>query len=117
MHMYSSPSAFAMALALCVAAFGQGDSDSHLAAQPGAQDASEKHKQAAIRINDLAGRVHTEADATAYRIGDCSSFCQRTPPVWEQDDIRHRISHAEYESLSDAASLIPEQRIVDIWNE
>src|SRR6266576_2539072 len=64
--MCSSPSAFAMALALCVAAFGQGDSDSHSAAQPSAQDAYEKHKEAAIRINDLAGRVHTEADATAY---------------------------------------------------
>jgi len=44
-------------------------------------------------------------------------FASELPPVWEQDDIRHRISHAEYESLSDAASLIPEQRIVDIWNE
>jgi hypothetical protein len=106
-----------MALALCVAAFGQGDSDFHSAAQPGIQNAYEQHKQAAIRINDLAGRVHTEADATAYVSEIAVLFARELPPVWEQDELCHRISHAEYKSLNDSASLTPEQRIVDVWNE
>jgi hypothetical protein len=106
-----------MALALCVAAFGQGDSDFHSAAQPGIQNAYEQHKQAAIRINDLAGRVHTEADATAYVSEIAVLFARELPPVWEQDELCHRISHAEYKSLNDFASLTPEQRIVDVWNE
>lgn len=109
----SSPfSVFAVAMALCVAAFGQGDSDP----QPAAQNAYEQHKQAAIRINDLAGRVHTEADATAYVSEIATLFANELPPVWAQDDLRHRISHAEYMSMSNASRLIPEQRIVDVWN-
>jgi hypothetical protein len=31
--------------------------------------------------------------------------------------IRHRIAHAEFQAVSDPSRLIPEQRIVDIWNE
>ena len=117
MRMHPSFSVFAMAFALCVAAFGQGDSDAHAAIQRTANDAYEQHRQAAIRINDLAGRVHTEADATAYVSEIASLFAKELPPVWTQDFLRRRVSHAEYVSLSDAAGLIPEQRIVDVWNE
>ena len=115
--MHSPFSVFAMALALSVAASGQNDSDSHSAAQPGIQDAYEHHKQAAIRINDLAGRVHTEADATAYVSEIAVLLARELPSAWKQDDLRHRISHAEYKSVSDAANLIPEQHLVDVWNE
>jgi hypothetical protein len=117
MRMHSLFSVFAAALALLAAAFGQGNSDGRTAAQPGIPDAYEQHKQAAIRINDLAGRVHTEADATAFVSEIAILFARELPPVWEQDSVRHRISHAEYKSLSDSASLIPEQRVVDVWNE
>lgn len=115
--MHSPFSMFAMALALFVAAFGQSDSGSYTAIQQRGQDAYEQHKQAAIRINNLAGRVHTEADATAYVSEIAILFANELPPVWTQDDVRHRISHAEYTSLRDAASLIPERRIADVWNQ
>jgi hypothetical protein len=105
-------SVFGVAIALCVAAFGQSDSDP----QTAAQHAYEQHKQAAIRINDLAGRVHTEADATAYVSEIATLFANELPPAWIQDDLRHRISHAEYMSMSNDSRLIPEQRIVDVWN-
>lgn len=110
--MKSPLSVFAVATALCVAVFGQSDS----AHQTAAQNAYEQHTQAAIRINDLAGRVHTEADATAYVSEIATLFANELPPAWAQDDLRHRISHAEYMSMSDASRLIPEQRIVDVWN-
>ena len=111
--MHPSFSVFPLIFALCVAAFGQGDSDLHTAAQ----HAYEVHKQAAIQINDLAGRVHTDDDATAYVSEIASLFAKELPPVWTQLDIRHRISHAEYISVTDTARLIPEQRIADVWNE
>jgi hypothetical protein len=103
---------FAVAMALCVAAFGQSDSDP----QNAAQHAYQQHMQAAIRINDLAGRVHTEADAAAYVSEIATLFANELPPAWAQDDLRHTISHAEYMSISNASGLIPEQRIVDVWN-
>lgn len=110
--MKSPFSVFAVAMALCIAAFGQSDSD----AQTTAQNVYEHHKQAAIRINDLAGRVHTETDATAYVSEIATLFANELPPAWAQDDLRHRISQAEYMSISNASRLIPEQRIVDVWN-
>jgi hypothetical protein len=112
-HMHPSFSVFPVAFALCVAAFGQGDSDPHTAAQ----HAYEQHEQAAIQINDLAGRVHTDNDATAYVAEIATLFAKELPPVWTQVDLRRRISHAEYMSVSDTAKLIPEQRIADVWNE
>jgi hypothetical protein len=105
-------SVFAVAMALCVAALGQSDSDP----KPAAQNAYEQHKQAAIRINGLALRVHTQADATAYVSEIATLFANELPPIWAQDDLRHRISHAEYMSMNNAPRLIPEQRIVDVWN-
>ena len=111
--MHSPFSVLAISVALCIAAFGQGDSDPHTAIQHG----YEQHKQAAIHINDLAGRLHTEADATAYVSEIAILFAKELPPVWTQDTLRHRISHAEYMALNDSARLIPEQRIVDVWNE
>ena len=110
--MKSPFSVFAVAMALSVAAFGQSDSDP----QTAAQNAYAQHKQAAIRINDIAGRVHTEADATAYVSEIAALFANELPPAWAQDDLRHRISQAEYMSISNASRLIPEQRIVDVWN-
>jgi hypothetical protein len=111
--MHPSFSVFPVAFALCVAAFGQGDSDPH----PAAQHAYEQHTQAAIQINDLAGRVHTDDDATAYVSEIATFFAEELPPVWTQVDLRKSVSHAEYVSVSDTARLIPEQRVADVWNE
>ncbi len=108
---------FAMAFALCVGAVGQGDSDTHSAAQLGTRNAYEQHRQAAIRINDLAGSIRSEADATAYVSEIAGLFASELPPDWVQDELRHKISHAEYKSRSGSVNLIPEQHVVDVWNE
>ena len=115
--MQSLFSLLAIAFAFCIVAFGQGNSYPHSAAQPGTRDAYEQQKQSAIRINDLAGRIRSEADASAYLSEIADVFTSELPPVWVQNDLRHTISHAEYKSRSNSVNLIPEQLIVDVWNE
>jgi hypothetical protein len=44
-------------------------------------------------------------------------FAKELPPAWASGGIRQRIAHAEYETVSNPASLISEQRIVDVWNQ
>ena len=77
----------------------------------------EQHKQAAIRINELAGRIYAEADASAIVSEIAGLFAKELPPTWASSSIRQRVAHAEYEAVGNSAKLIPEQRIVDVWNQ
>jgi hypothetical protein len=77
----------------------------------------EQHKQAAIRINELAGRIHSEADASIFVSEIAGLFAKELPPAWASGSIRQRVAHAEYESVRNPATLIPEQRIVEVWNQ
>jgi hypothetical protein len=86
-------------------------------AEQRARQASERHRQAAIEINELAGRIHSEADANALVDKVAEIFADTLPPSWLTQGIRQRIAHAEYEAVSDPSLLIPEQRIVDVWNK
>jgi hypothetical protein len=79
--------------------------------------ARERHRQAAIEINDLAGRIHSENDATAFVDKSADLFADTLPPAWLTGDIRRRLAHAEFQAVSDPQRLIPEQRIVDVWNK
>ena len=116
--MQSSLTVFAMVLALAVAALQKSDTnDAQMSTPQRARDEYERHTQAAIRINDLAGRIHSEADATDYVSEIAVLFARELPPAWAQDDILHRIARAEYESVSNPARLVPEHRIVDVWNQ
>jgi len=74
-------------------------------------------RQAAIRLNDLAANIHTEADARAFVDAVAEQVTGRSRLPWTTKAIRHRVAHAEFEAVSDPARLIPEQRIVDVWNE
>ena len=59
--------ALGLVFALIVAAPQQGSStESQATMQQRAHDEYERHKQAAIRINELAGRIQSEADASAF---------------------------------------------------
>src|SRR3989442_8409232 len=77
----------------------------------------ERHRQAVVQLNELAGRIHSEADALAFVEGIADIFAGYLPAVWAGPSIRQRVAHAEYEAISDASRLIPEQRIADVWNE
>jgi hypothetical protein len=82
-----------------------------------AHDEYERHKQSAIRINELAQRIHSEADASAVVSEIAGLFAKELPPAWSSGSIRQRVAHAEYESVRNPVTLIPEQRIVDVWNQ
>lgn len=107
-----------LVFALAVAAFQQGGSaEPRAAIQQRARDAYEQHKQAAIRINELAGRIHSEADAIAFVSEIAGLFAKEMPPAWASSSMRRRVAHAEYETVRNPAKLILEQRIVDVWNQ
>lgn len=82
-----------------------------------AHEEYERYKQAAIRINELAGRIQSEADANAVVSEIAGFFATELPPAWDSSIIRQRVAHAEYEAVRNPATLIPEQRIVDVWNQ
>jgi len=44
-------------------------------------------------------------------------FAKELPSAWASGSIRQRVAHAEYESVRNPVTLIPEQRIVDVWNQ
>jgi len=82
-----------------------------------AQLEHERHRQAVVQLNELAGRIHSEADALAFVDGIADIFADSLPAAWAGPSIRQRVAHAEYEAISDPLRLIPEQRIADVWNE
>ena len=110
--------ALGLVFALIVAAPQQGSStESQATMQRRAHDEYERHKQAAIRINELAGRIQSEADASAFVSEIAGVFAKELPPAWASSGIRQRVAHAEYETVRNPARLISEQRIVDVWNQ
>lgn len=109
---------FGLVFALIVAVPQQSDStESQAAMQQRAHDDYERHKQAAIRINELAGRINSEADANAVVSEIAGLLAKELPPAWASSGIRQRVAHAEYETVRNPAKLISEQRIVDVWNQ
>jgi hypothetical protein len=77
----------------------------------------EPTRQRAIHINDLAGNIHSEADARSYVDAVAEELTGHRHMSWTTRSIRHRVAHAEYQATTDSSHQIPEQRIVDIWNE
>ncbi|HXY02091.1 MAG TPA: hypothetical protein VEI49_00870 [Terriglobales bacterium] len=84
--------------------------------QQRAREEAERYKTAAIRINDLAGRIHSETDARDLVAEIAVLFEKELPPAWATRSIRERVARAEYESVANSA-LISEQRVADVWNE
>ena len=80
------------------------------------RDKYEPIRQAAIRVNDLAGNIHSEQDARTF-VDAVAEELYGHHLSWITRGMRHRVAHAEYEAVSDPARLIPEQRIVNVWNE
>jgi hypothetical protein len=116
--MHPSIFALGLVLALIVAASQRDDSaEPQATMQQRAHDEYERHKQSAIRINDLAGRIQSEADARAVVSEIADLFVKELPPAWASSGIQQRVAHAEYESVRNPLTLIPEQRIVDVWNQ
>ena len=82
-----------------------------------AHDEYERHKQSANRINELVGRIQSEADASTVVSEIAGLFAKELPPAWASGSVRQRVAHTEYRSVRNSATLVPEQRIVDVWNQ
>jgi hypothetical protein len=78
---------------------------------------NEPHRQAAIRINEMAANIHSEKDARSLVDAIAEELTNHKHLLWAALKYRHRVAHAEFEAVSDPANLISDQRIADIWNE
>src|SRR5260370_13438741 len=88
-----------LVLALVVAAFQQvGSAEPPAAIQQRAHDEYERHKQAAIRINESAGRIHSEADASVFVSEIAGLFTKELPQDWDRLVILRLVAHAELET-------------------
>lgn len=107
-----------LALALLLAGQQNGGSaDSATNMRQRAHEENERHREAAIRINGLAAQIQTEADANVVVTEIAAVFSKEMPSAWLASGINQRVAKAEYQSVHDPANLIPEQRIVDVWNQ
>ena len=94
-----------------------GSTDAATTVHQRAQEEYERHRQAVVRMNDLAGQIRTEADASALVAEIATLFSKELPPAWLASGINQRVAAAEYQSVRDPAKRIIEQRIVDVWNQ
>ena len=44
-------------------------------------------------------------------------FKDELPTGWDTETLRRRVARAEYNSATNATYLIPEERVVEVWNE
>jgi hypothetical protein len=113
-------SAIAFALLFLLALPQQSDKLPDLSSQQSLEPGRanyEAYRQASVHINELAGNIHSEADARAFVDAVAAQLTEQSDLSWTTLSIRHRVASAEYAAVSDPSRLIPEQRIVDIWNE
>jgi hypothetical protein len=107
-------------LTFALVSFSLAQSDANSKGQAVTQQRSnpsyEAHRQAAIRINELAGSIRSEADARQFADAIANAFAVELPPAWATRSIRHRVAVAEYEAVANPSRQIPEQRIADVWN-
>lgn len=76
----------------------------------------EKHRVAAVQMNELAGHLRSLDDSRRFVSMIAAEFADELPPEWATESIQERIAEAEYRSATEPAGLIPEQRVADAWN-
>ena len=86
----------------------QSDStDSQATMRQRAHDEYERHKHAAIRINELAGGINSEADASAVVSEIAGLFAKEVPPAWASSCIRQRVANGNTRRFATQQSLSP----------
>jgi hypothetical protein len=71
----------------------------------------------AERLNELAANLHSKADARKLVDAVAELLTRHRHLFWAGQRYRHRVAHVEFAAASDPAGLIPEERIVEVWNE
>jgi hypothetical protein len=107
-----------LALSFCLSVFIAASAHQQAGVdKSGPQTEYARYKESVARANDLAGRIHSEADANAYLAEITSLFPQELVFLRADDGRLHRLARAEYETVNDPAKLIPEKQVADVWNE
>jgi hypothetical protein len=96
---------------------GTDTSNGQTSAEQRASLEGERQRQSAKQINDLAGRIHSEADAIAFVDKIADFFADTLPPMWLTRSVRQQVAHAEFEAVFNPSRLIPEQRVAEVWNK
>ncbi|HVM93668.1 MAG TPA: hypothetical protein VMT67_12690 [Terriglobales bacterium] len=73
-------------------------------------------RQEAVRINDLAANIHSEADARQLVNAVAEELTHHKHLFWSAQRFRHRVARAEFDAVTEGA-LVPEDRVVGVWNE
>jgi hypothetical protein len=73
-------------------------------------------KERTNEIDALAANMRSMEDSRRMVGLLADIFADDLPPAWSTRLIRERIAQVEYESATDHAKLIPEQRLVEAWN-
>ena len=77
----------------------------------------ERQRQTAVAINRLASNIQSEANADVLVSEIANVFANELPPDLITSALRQRVAHTEYEIVRNHSVLIPEQRVVDVWNQ
>ena len=76
----------------------------------------EMDHERALKMNEAAGNIRSIADARKFVDMVDEVFAGELPPAWSTQILRAEIAKAEYDSVATPTKLIPEQRLVDVWN-
>lgn len=73
-------------------------------------------RESAEQLNELAGNIHSPADARRLVDFVAQLFSKETPSKLLDGSRLSRVSQAEFSAVSDPHKLIPEVRLVSAWN-
>ena len=81
-----------------------------------AEATAKKHRDEAVRLNELAGHIRTQADARALVDSIAQMFAKELPPEWLTVSLRAQLANAEFQAVT-AGRLISEEHVAEVWNE
>ncbi len=79
-----------------------------------AEQMREEHRRLAVRVNELAGKIRSEADARDF-VDETAKVFLSGLPYWFSRSERRRVARAEFLSVSEGR-YISEERIATVFN-
>lgn len=79
-----------------------------------AEQMREEHRRLAVRVNELAGKIRSEADARDF-VDETAKLFLSGLPYWFSRSERKRVAKAEFLSISEGR-YISEERIATVFN-
>lgn len=70
-----------------------------------------------MQLNEMAAHISSEGESEELVDSVAEMFKDELPNGWDTETLRRRVARAEYNSATNATYLIPEKRVVEVWNE